>query len=282
MICPVCGAQNEDGSQVCLTCGAPLTPADQSPAGPGYPGQQPNYAAAPGAGQQSPAGPGYPGQQPNYGAATGAGQQSPAGYGYSGQQPNYGAAPGAGQPGPAGYGYPGQQPNYGAAPGAGQPGPAGYGYPGQQPSYGAAPGPMGQQSPGYGYGGAQTAYAPAPAKKKSIVPIIAIIAVVAVAVVAVYFLFLRGGSLVGTWSYEEDGYVMLFTFKKDGSGEITMEYDGVTLISTGFEWKELSGNRLQIANEDGDKLVYEYSVKGDTLKLTDPDSGETEKLTKEK
>ena len=226
MVCPVCGAQNADGSQFCMNCGAQLTQAGQSPAGYGYGGQQPNYGAAPGAGQSQP------------------------GYGYGGQQPNYGAPQGAGQSQP-GYGYGGQQPKYGAAPGAS---PAGYGYAG----------------------------APAATKKKNIVPIIAIVAVVAVAIVAVYFLFLRSDPIVGTWSYEESGVTIIFTFDKDGTGKITMKYGGES-ESQKMEW-ETSKGELEIKNTStGAKLVYEYSIKNNKLTLTDPnDKDETIKMTREK
>ncbi|MBR3269526.1 MAG: DUF4234 domain-containing protein [Oscillospiraceae bacterium] len=57
MICPVCGANNPDGSNVCASCGSPLQQAfdpSQQPYQQPYPGQQP---------YQQP----YPGQQPYYG-----------------------------------------------------------------------------------------------------------------------------------------------------------------------------------------------------------------------
>ena len=225
MFCARCGAQNDDGVQFCASCGAPLTPMGQNPAGYGYAGQQPYYGQAPGA------------------APAGQMGQDPAGYGYAGQQPYYGQAPGAAPAGQMGQS------------------PAGYGYAGQPAAYGAAP---------------------AAAKKKNIIPIIAIIAVVAVAVVAaVFFLKGRGSELVGTWAYEEYGYTMLFTFDDDGEGVISMKYDGTVVAEYDFEWEELSGKRLEMTNADGEEVVYKYSIKGDTLKLTDPDSDETMELTRE-
>ena len=243
MFCPKCGANNADGVQFCTSCGAPLNQTGQSPAGYGYPGQQ----------------------QPNYGTAQGAGQAS-SGYGYSGQQqPKYGAAQGAGQA-PSGYGYSGQQqPNYGAAQGAGQ------------------------TPAGYGYGGTQTAYAP---QKKSMLPVIIVLAAIAVIAVIVIATMNNkdkdsgrgsGNPLVGSWSYEEGRYEYIMTFKSGGTGSLVETYNGKETNFEPIEWKITDDKDLEVTNSDGDKFVYGYSIKGDTLTLTvKDDDEETLTMTKYK
>lgn len=221
MFCVRCGTKNDDGSQFCVSCGAPLTQAGAGPAG-----------------------------------SVG---QGPAGYGYGGAQPDYGTPPNYGM-----------QPNYGP-----------------QPNYGAAPiagAPMGQGQAGYGYPGVQTAYAPPnAAKKKNILPIIAVIAVLAVAAIAVYMIFFRTDPLVGSWMYEiDDGYEQIITFKDNGKGKIMVRYDGDEIDSESFEWEIIDKGELRIKNSYGKKYVYEYTIKGDTLKLTDTDSDATLKLTRVK
>lgn len=257
MFCAKCGTNNDDRCQFCVTCGAPLNQMGQNPAGYGTPG---------GAGQ-------YP---PGYGAAGTPGQY-PAGY--AGQQPNYGAAPGVGQS-PAGYGYAGTQPNYGTAQNMGQT-PSGYG----------AAGAPGQYPAGYGYAGTQTAYAP---QKKSMLPAVIIIVVAIAAMVAVYMIAFRDSDkdskkgsvsnpLVASWLYEMyDGYEQIITFNDNGKGKIVARYDGDEIDSESFEWKIVDEGDLEITYSHGDEEVYEYTVKGDTLKLTDTDTNRTLELTKYK
>lgn len=74
-----------------------------------------------------------------------------------------------------------------------------------------------------------------------------------------------GNSIVGTWKGSQDGVEMTFTFEKDGTGKTGVA--GMTLDTT---WKT-DGNKLSITMSflgQSDTQEFEYSVSGDTLKLT--------------
>lgn len=84
-------------------------------------------------------------------------------------------------------------------------------------------------------------------------------------------------SIVGAWSYEEDGAEMVMEFKADGTLTISVLYEGETLGSQDVEYKT-DGNQLTMIQNGEESSPVEWSVKGNTLTITE--DGETLELTR--
>lgn len=87
-----------------------------------------------------------------------------------------------------------------------------------------------------------------------------------------------GANIQGEWVGEEDGIEYSYEFDKDGEGSMS-----VGGLSVDFEY-EVDGDELTITYEIlGEKTEEEYTfeISGDTLELTDED-GDTLELEKDK
>ncbi len=88
----------------------------------------------------------------------------------------------------------------------------------------------------------------------------------------------KGDSLVGTWTFSEDGIVMSFIFEKDGTGKVTA-LEGLINIEYTYEIKD---GKLYF-DESGQEILgthpYTFEIKGNELSLTA--GGDVMVLTKE-
>lgn len=85
-----------------------------------------------------------------------------------------------------------------------------------------------------------------------------------------------GGSIEGSWSYEEDGEKLTYTFEEDGKGEMSVA--GLKVDIT----YETDGDELTLKTEvmgQKSEETFTYEIDGDTLILES--DGEKVELTRE-
>lgn len=84
-------------------------------------------------------------------------------------------------------------------------------------------------------------------------------------------------SIVGKWSYEEEGAEMVMEFKADGTLTISVLYEGEELGSEDVEYRT-DGNQLYMISDGEESTPAEWSIKGNTLTITE--DGESVELTR--
>lgn len=75
-------------------------------------------------------------------------------------------------------------------------------------------------------------------------------------------------SIVGKWSYEEEGAEMVMEFKADGTLTISVLYEGENLGSEDVEYRT-DGNQLYMISDGEESTPTEWSIKGNTLTITE-------------
>ncbi len=106
--------------------------------------------------------------------------------------------------------------------------------------------------------------------------------IISITAVMVMLSFVACGSgkkseLVGSWTGNNGGYEVTFTFNEDGTG--SMSISGIQLsISYSVDGETLTVNKTVLDGTQTEDYTYKLSNKGKTLTLTSA-SGETE-LTK--
>lgn len=75
-----------------------------------------------------------------------------------------------------------------------------------------------------------------------------------------------GGNIVGTWSYEESGIEIVYTFNADGTGEI--DYAG-TIMEMTYTTEDNTVTYTAVYEGDAETETLYYSVVGNELTMTD-------------